>query len=81
MLWGAPDHDRTRVVSGKRICRSQSDVGQFRGLRVCSFDAIPNRASARIKSRTLTWGSAAEAVIPHRLQVTVGGGARAARSA
>jgi hypothetical protein len=31
-------------------------------VRVSSFDVISNRASARIKARTLTWGSAASLV-------------------
>jgi len=36
------------------------------------LEAIPNRATARIKARTLTRGSAAGPVVPHLRQVMIG---------
>src|SRR5262245_44560012 len=54
-----------------RFCLRYS-AQTFSSRRVWSFDAIPNRATARIKARTLTWGSAAGPVVPHLRQVTIG---------
>jgi len=44
----------------------------FSTARASSFGAISNRASARIKARTLTWGSAPGPLMPHLRQVIIG---------
>jgi len=54
-------------------CRSLRYSAQaFSKALACSFDAIPNRANARIIARTLTRGSAACPVLPHLRQVMIG---------
>ena len=55
-----------------RRCCWRYAAHAFSSARVSSFGTISNRASARIKARTLTWGSAAGPVTPHLRQVTIG---------
>jgi hypothetical protein len=53
-------------------CCLRYAVHAFSIARVSAFGAISNRDSARIKARTLTWGSAAGPVMPHLRQVIIG---------